>query len=171
MTPYEKIGGVLHESRQALDDAHQAEEEARRAFERSTPARARILAAQADGRLPEMANLSLLEAYYRQAEVAMSKGLRFVEVSRQGKTLIQTTVSTSSASPKVKKESIEVMKVALRVLTAVTEKSMPAAADRESLLSFAPDLTALPPDELACEVVQRAMKRQVHMQRAMTGSY
>ena len=62
------------------------------------------------------------------------------------------------------------MKSALRVLTATIEKRVPDAADVEALRQFAVTQTAgLPPDELACEVIQQAMKRrsaEVHAARA-----
>jgi hypothetical protein len=157
------------EARAALEEAHRAEQEARKAFERSTSARARILSAQAAGRTPDADDVRALEFYYRQSQIAASKGMRFVELS---KVLTNDRAAITAEPPKVKKEGIEVMKTALRVLTAVTEKTVPTAADLDGLLSFAPDLTKLPPDELACEVIQRAMKREVHLQRAFnTGSY
>ena len=156
--------GAVSKGRHALDDAHREEESARRAFERATPARARILAAQADGRSPDPDDLWLLEVYYRQSQAAAAAGLRFIQLAKQEQVPAQPR--------KAKKESIEVMKIALRVLTSINEKSRAARDDLDGLLSFAPDLTSLPPDELACEVIQRAMKRQVHLQRAMsTGRY
>jgi hypothetical protein len=161
---YERPAGGPEESRQAREETHRAEEETSRAFERSISARARILSAPAAGVPADPDDLRARETYCEQAQIAARQGLRFVEVSKAS--------GWRPAPPRVKKESIEVMKLALRVLNALTEKTAPAAADLEGLLSFAPDLTKLPPDELACEVIQRAMKRQVHMQRALnTGSY
>lgn len=52
------------------------------------------------------------------------------------------------------------MKVALRVLTALTEKHSPAKSDMDDLHEFAPSLAHLPPDELACEVIQQALQRR-----------
>jgi hypothetical protein len=165
------LGEMLERARKALDEAHRAEEEMHAAFDRSMAARARVLAAQSEGRPPESHDLELLERYYRRAEVAVGKGLQFVELSRQSAGA-RDLPGLSATTRKPKKESIEVMKIALRVLTALTEKSGPQASDVRGLLEFAPDLTHLPPDELACEVIQRAMKRQVHLQRALnTGSY
>jgi len=162
---------TLDQTRKALDDAHRAEEEMHAAFERSMAARARVLAAQSEGSLPDPDDLSLLEEYYHRAEFAIGKGLQFVKLSRS-RAGSRELPGISPTTRKPKKESIEVMKVALRVLTAITEKSGPLPSDVRSLLEFAPDLTRLPPDELACEVIQRAMKRQVHLQRALnTGSY
>jgi hypothetical protein len=168
MTLYEKIGGTQELARKALDDAHLEEEEARRAFDRSMVARARILAAQSEGRSPEYSDVLLIEAYYRQSAAAAAKGLQFVELAKQGDALRQATPKSPPAR-RAKKESIEVMKAALRILTALTEKTPLSGPDLDELLGFAPDLTNLPPDELACEVIQRAMKRQVHLQRAING--
>jgi hypothetical protein len=166
------IGGIVERARQALEDAHRAEEDARKAFERSTSARARILSAQAMGRPADTGDLQALEIYYWKAQNSAAKGLHFIEVCREEMPVQQQITARSVDRPQAKKESIEVMKIALRVLNAVTERVQPAAADIDGLLSFAPDLTKLPPDELACEVIQRAMKRQVHLQRALnTGSY
>jgi hypothetical protein len=65
-------------------------------------------------------------------------------------------------------DSANVMKAALRVLTANTEKADPSPADIGALQAFAPDVS-LPPDELACEVVKRAMKMQVRVRHSMAG--
>ncbi len=54
--------------------------------------------------------------------------------------------------------SLQAMKVALRVLTAVTERTPADEADLAELRRYAPDAANLPPDELACEVIQRALK-------------
>jgi hypothetical protein len=174
MPANEPIRRKVHEARHAFQDAYQADEEARAIFESAKPAYDRIIAAQVENHLPDQADLLLLEAYYRQVEIATSKGLRFLALARQSDLLRNQTRYQPAAPPlagsQVKKEGIEVMKVALRVLTAVTEKSEPDASDVDALAAFAPDLTALPPDELACEVIQRAMKRQVHMQRALIGT-
>jgi hypothetical protein len=163
-----KLSGFsLNELREALEEAHRAEESARRAFARSTAARARILRAQADGRLPNPDDLQALAAYYQQAHLAAQRGMRFIEMSGQ-----EIVLPPGDQPRKAKKESIEVMKVALRVLISCNQKTGASAADLDELVSFAPDLKELPSDELACEVIQRAMKRQVHMQRALTtGSY
>jgi hypothetical protein len=162
---------TLDATRKALDNAHRAEEEMHEAFERSMAARVRVLAAQSEGRLPDSDDLAVLEDYYHRAQVAIGKGLQFVALSRN-RAASRELPGISPTTLKPKKESIEVMKVALRVLTAITEKSGPLTSDLRTLLDFAPDLTRLPPDELACEVIQRAMKRQVHLQRALnTGTY
>jgi hypothetical protein len=53
---------------------------------------------------------------------------------------------------------LDAMKVALRVLTALTERRDPAAEDLADLRTYAPDANRLAPDELACEVIQRSIK-------------
>ena len=49
---------------------------------------------------------------------------------------------------------------ATRVLMAIMDKGKPEPCDVEELRRFAPDCSDLPVDELACEVVQRAVKRR-----------
>jgi len=65
-------------------------------------------------------------------------------------------------------ESMTAMKAALRVLTATTQKADPDPSDIDVLRVFAPDVH-LPHDELACEVIQRAMRMQVHFRRLTAG--
>jgi hypothetical protein len=65
-------------------------------------------------------------------------------------------------------DSTNVMEAALRVLTAITEKADPSPADIGAIQAFAPDIF-LPPDELACEVVKRAMKMQVRVRHSIAG--
>ena len=60
-------------------------------------------------------------------------------------------------------QSLDAMKVALRVLTSLTEKRPPAHSDLDSLHRFAPALVHLPADELACEVIQQALRRRAAM--------
>lgn len=55
-------------------------------------------------------------------------------------------------------ESLAAMKVALRVLATITEKGHPDPADIEKLHQFVPDSNHMNPDELACEVIQVAIK-------------
>jgi hypothetical protein len=57
-------------------------------------------------------------------------------------------------------QSIEAMQTALRTLTALTEKRDPDAADLDALRTYAPQLAGLPADELACEVIQQALRRR-----------
>jgi hypothetical protein len=56
--------------------------------------------------------------------------------------------------------SLEQMKVALRVLTAIRERVHPDPADVEILRKSIgnPELAQKPPDELACDVIQMALK-------------
>ena len=55
-------------------------------------------------------------------------------------------------------ESMEAMKTALRVLTAINERRYPDPEDVHALRRYAPNAASLPVDELACEVIQQAMK-------------
>jgi len=62
----------------------------------------------------------------------------------------------------------EALKVALRVLTAVSEKREADPADVAALRRFAPLLADGPLDELACDVIQQGLRRRAAM-RASTG--
>ena len=57
-------------------------------------------------------------------------------------------------------QSLEAMQLALRVLTAVTEKRYPDPEDVAQLRQLAPDAAAQTPDELACHVIQSALKQR-----------
>jgi hypothetical protein len=59
--------------------------------------------------------------------------------------------------------SIEAMQLALRVLTALTEKRYPDPEDLAQLRQLAPDAAAKTPDELACEVIQNALKHRAEV--------
>jgi hypothetical protein len=61
---------------------------------------------------------------------------------------------------------LDAMKVALRVLTALTERKDPTAEDLSDLRMFAPDANRLAPDELACEVIQRSIKARAMAREA-----
>ena len=50
------------------------------------------------------------------------------------------------------------MKLALRVLAALNDKRSPDPADLNRLRLLAPPAAYLPTDELACEVILRALK-------------
>jgi hypothetical protein len=67
-------------------------------------------------------------------------------------------------------ESLDAMKVALRVLTALTEKRAPNTPDVQALRQLAGDTGNSDLDDLACEVIQKAIKRraQVRKNRAVT---
>jgi hypothetical protein len=64
--------------------------------------------------------------------------------------------------------SVAAMEAALRVLTAITERRPPNPADVAELHSFAPDTQDVAPDELACEVIQQAI-RATQMEKAQSG--
>jgi hypothetical protein len=57
--------------------------------------------------------------------------------------------------------SLDAMKLAMRVLTTLTEKRHPEADDVAALRALAgPKLQGMPLDELACEVIQAALKNR-----------
>ena len=56
--------------------------------------------------------------------------------------------------------SMAAMETATRVLMAIVDRGKPEPCDVEELQKFAPECSDLPVDELACEVVQRAVKRR-----------
>ncbi len=58
------------------------------------------------------------------------------------------------------KDSTEAMTTALRVLTAVTEKRNPERADVETLKKLAGHNGPANLDELACEVIQKALHQR-----------
>jgi len=67
-------------------------------------------------------------------------------------------------------QGLDAMKTALRVLTAVTENRAPSDADLESLYRYADMQPArIPPDELACEVIQQALARRARVRAAAAG--
>ncbi len=60
--------------------------------------------------------------------------------------------------------SLDSMKVALRVLTALTEKRAADEKDIAELRALAgPSSEGLPPDELACEVIQLALRHRAQV--------
>jgi hypothetical protein len=64
-------------------------------------------------------------------------------------------------------QGLDAIKLALRVLTAITDKQNPDASDVQWLRQYAPLLADLPPDELACEVVQEELARRREYFRAV----
>jgi hypothetical protein len=62
-----------------------------------------------------------------------------------------------------------VIKMALRVLTAIMEHCPPDAADVKELRRFAPLDADVPVDELACEVVHEVLTRRA--QRSGVGAH
>jgi hypothetical protein len=57
--------------------------------------------------------------------------------------------------------NVDAMMIAVRVLTSLNEKRLPDPADLGHLRQFAALSTHLPADELACEVIQQAIKRRI----------
>ena len=55
-------------------------------------------------------------------------------------------------------DDVNSLKIALRVLTAITEYDQPSDADVEELRAVAPDYSFRTPDVIACEVVRRSLK-------------
>jgi hypothetical protein len=67
--------------------------------------------------------------------------------------------------------SLDVMELALRVLTAITQKHNPNPEDVERLRrEVARDKADLPIDELACEVIQHALEQEADLVRPATAS-
>jgi hypothetical protein len=59
-------------------------------------------------------------------------------------------------------ESLEVMKTALRVLTALTEKCQPSPLDVDMLRrSASPQPTGLSLEQLACDVIQKSLGQRI----------
>jgi hypothetical protein len=54
------------------------------------------------------------------------------------------------------------MKTAMRVLSAFADKRHPDPSDVEELRRWAPLLADLPPDALACDVINQVMKQRAY---------
>jgi hypothetical protein len=54
----------------------------------------------------------------------------------------------------------EALKIAVRVLGALSDHVSPEPTDIAALKGFAPLLAAAPVDELACEVIQQSLRRR-----------
>ena len=68
-------------------------------------------------------------------------------------------------------ESLNAMQTALRVLSALTEKRLPAESDVVALQKYANDGEGEALDELACDVIRRAIERREAVRKALlTGS-
>lgn len=63
-------------------------------------------------------------------------------------------------------KSLAAMQTALRVLTAVTREESPAQSDLDELRKFSPLMQDGPADELACDVIQQAIRRREQVRRA-----
>ena len=61
----------------------------------------------------------------------------------------------------------DAMRVAVRVLTAITEECDPIDADIQELHRLAPSLANASVDELACDVIQQVIKQRAEMRDAM----
>ena len=59
------------------------------------------------------------------------------------------------------------METALRVLSALTAHQYPAPEDVAELRRCAPLLEDAPLDELACDVIQQALKRRAELRKAL----
>lgn len=59
-------------------------------------------------------------------------------------------------------EGAQIMKAALRILTAINSGRNHELADLEMILSFAPDIEHLDADDVACEVVNR-IRKSMHL--------
>ena len=58
------------------------------------------------------------------------------------------------------------LRIAIRVLTAITDRQNPEPDDISSLVRYAPDLKNLPSDGLACAIIQRALKAREEREKA-----
>lgn len=62
--------------------------------------------------------------------------------------------------------SVDVMQAAVRVLRALTEKTAPDSSDVAMLKDFDRSGNGRDLDELACDVIQKAVKRREQLRRA-----
>lgn len=68
-------------------------------------------------------------------------------------------------------QNLAAMKTALRVLTAIVERQNPNAVDVEELRQYSPSHPNAPPDELACEVIQEALKKRAAARHKSAGAF
>jgi hypothetical protein len=61
------------------------------------------------------------------------------------------------------------MTTALRALGALTERQEPEAKDVAELRRLAPTMDAAPVDELACEVIQQALRTRAQLRAKASG--
>jgi hypothetical protein len=66
--------------------------------------------------------------------------------------------------------SLDAMKIALRVLQAISEKHMPDPAVVDSLRNLAPFRTDQPIDELACDVIKQALMTRANLRSESVGT-
>jgi len=67
------------------------------------------------------------------------------------------------------KEHLQIMKVSLRVLNALNESLPPAEADLEILRQYLGDDSPSDADELACEVIRKALWARSRIRLALRG--
>jgi hypothetical protein len=67
-------------------------------------------------------------------------------------------------------ESLEAMKVAVRVLGTLNQNQSPDGDDLDRLRQLAPLSAHLPADELACEVIQQAIKHRAEVRAKVRGA-
>jgi hypothetical protein len=61
------------------------------------------------------------------------------------------------------KTGLDVMKAALRVLSSITEKQAPDSRDLQALRAYAPEAAGFADDELAREMIQRALRARASL--------
>ncbi|HXS93137.1 MAG TPA: hypothetical protein VN736_00950 [Candidatus Limnocylindrales bacterium] len=66
--------------------------------------------------------------------------------------------------------AMDALKTALRVLTAVRDKQPPDSGDLEALRAFAAAACVSSPEELACDVIQQALKRRAEVRSSWAGN-
>lgn len=66
-------------------------------------------------------------------------------------------------------EKLQRLRVALRVLGAVTEFREPEETDIQTLRSYEPLFMRRPPDELACDVIQQTLKAKGGVSEGIAG--
>jgi uncharacterized protein (DUF433 family) len=72
----------------------------------------------------------------------------------------------SQPTPRI---SMEPMKVALRVLSAIVEKQTPSPADVSALMRLTgSEAATMSPDEIACEALQLVMRDRAEARKALT---
>jgi hypothetical protein len=67
-------------------------------------------------------------------------------------------------------ENLDSMMTALRVLVAITDRQPPDPADVEALRRYAGSVGAVSADDLACDVIQQALRRRAAGRRTVGDS-
>jgi hypothetical protein len=68
---------------------------------------------------------------------------------------------------KIMRQEIDAMATSLRVFTAIVEPQEPEPADVDELRRFAPLSDGAEPDELACAMILKALKRRAELRKAV----